>query len=147
MDELQQRIIKDHEAAEILRLRAGFDSCGCQDCQTFYKTLDLSIYGDRVLTMGGVTCIVAGRAGADKWVEYHQDDTGSPTSKATSKRSTADRVVLSQPDSQIIPTASDKTPNNEVKHGGGRPRLDAGYSKRTEYRRQKEQQAIMTLAE
>ena len=48
----------NHTTAELLRLESGMPGCGCDECQRFYKTLDLSVYGDRVKRMYGVVYIV-----------------------------------------------------------------------------------------
>jgi hypothetical protein len=61
-----------HCKAELLRLRAGYDGCGCDLCQGFYTILDLSKYGDRVKHNEGIISIVAGKTGADLWDEYHK---------------------------------------------------------------------------
>lgn len=76
------RIINQgHTQAELLRLRAGFDGCGCADCQELYATLDLDMYGARVKRRSGFISIVAGITGADLWEKHHQDDTGQPVSQ------------------------------------------------------------------
>jgi hypothetical protein len=65
-------IKKTHKEAEIERLRAGFEGCGCADCQELYPELELGRFGDRVKKNGGTIVIVAGKAGADLWSQYHQ---------------------------------------------------------------------------
>lgn len=65
---------QEHIRAELLRLRAGYDGCGCADCQQFYTTLDLAKYGDRVKHSAGIISIEAGKAGADLWDEYHKPE-------------------------------------------------------------------------
>jgi hypothetical protein len=137
----------DHQTAELERLAAGYDGCGCADCQTFYKTLDLEKYGKRVVRFQDTINITAGPAGADKWPQYHQKAGGTPEPTPPVKRASLKQGVLSQPVKEIIPTASAKTTSIEqtraTKHGGGRPRIDRGYSKRTEYRRKAEQGVLV----
>jgi len=146
MDELQERIQKDHQEAEILRLRAGYDGCGCADCQEFYKTLDLSVYKDRVLTMAGVTCIVAGRAGADKWKEYHQnEDNNRATARHETLRNGVDNVTKIKDGESPLSNMPDNFVTTE-KRGKGRPKKAGEVSRMTAWRRQKEQQAEMFTA-
>lgn len=76
--ELKMLILEEHHQAEMLRLRAGFDGCGCADCQTLYATLDLEKYGKRVIRVGGFIGITEGRAGADLWNKYHPAEHWSP---------------------------------------------------------------------
>jgi hypothetical protein len=45
---LVENIKQAHRQAELQRLNAGWQGCGCSDCQTLYKELDLSKYGNRV---------------------------------------------------------------------------------------------------
>jgi hypothetical protein len=61
----KQLMIEEHRRAELLRIRKGQDGCGCKDCQEFYKTLDLSVYGARVVNIGNGTIVSAGTTGAD----------------------------------------------------------------------------------
>ena len=72
--DLKVLIRKEHRRAELLRLRAGYDGCGCADCQTFYARLDLSKFGDRVKHYGDCILIEAGKAGADLRDEYHKPE-------------------------------------------------------------------------
>lgn len=65
---------QEHIRAELLRLRAGYDGCGCGDCQQFYTTLDLEKYGDRVKHNAGIISIEADKTGADLWDEYHKPE-------------------------------------------------------------------------
>lgn len=65
---------EEHKCAELLRLEAGQDSCGCSMCQELYATIDLSRYGRRVKHQGDVVYItgsishdgVAGTADLDR---------------------------------------------------------------------------------
>lgn len=50
-----------HTDTEKLRLDTGLENCGCPECQSFYKTLDLSKYRGRVKTYGDVIIITAKR--------------------------------------------------------------------------------------
>lgn len=63
-------IKKEHWDTELLRLRQGQDGCGCVLCQEFYKTIDLSVYGDRVKRYGGTVIITSGKTGADLYEEF-----------------------------------------------------------------------------
>jgi len=72
--DLKAQIQQAHFEAELERLRAGYDGCGCADCQELYKTLDLSVYGDRVKDYAGTILVVAGKTGADLWEKYNQPD-------------------------------------------------------------------------
>ena len=45
-------IKEEHQHAELARLNAGMEGCGCADCREFYKTIDLTRYGSRVKTFG-----------------------------------------------------------------------------------------------
>jgi hypothetical protein len=49
-----------HREAELLRLNSGEEGCGCADCQEYYKTLDLSVYGPRVKLYNGMVFIFDG---------------------------------------------------------------------------------------
>jgi hypothetical protein len=42
-----------HIEGERARLLAGDEGCGCNLCQTFYKSIDLTVYGDRVKNYEG----------------------------------------------------------------------------------------------
>lgn len=55
--ELKELIKMEHRRAELQRLDDGFDGCGCQDCQAFYRELDLSKYGNRVSYFGDIVLI------------------------------------------------------------------------------------------
>ena len=57
---------KEHQHAELLRLKAGQEGCGCSDCQKFYQILDLSQFGDRVKHYGSTVMVLSGSTGADK---------------------------------------------------------------------------------
>ncbi|MBI4188044.1 MAG: hypothetical protein HY529_02445 [Chloroflexi bacterium] len=72
--DLKSLIKAEHHHAELERLRAGYDGCGCADCQQLYETLDLGKYGKRVVKEAGIIIITAGRAGADLWAEYNKPD-------------------------------------------------------------------------
>lgn len=72
--DLKALIHTEHLNAELERLRAGYDGCGCSDCQEFYKTLDLKKYGKRVIHKDEHIIIVEGKAGADLWDKYHLPD-------------------------------------------------------------------------
>lgn len=74
MSELDALILQEHRRAELERLRAGFDGCGCSDCQNYYKTLDLEKYGARVIRVAGIVVIKAGQTGADLWEKYNPPD-------------------------------------------------------------------------
>lgn len=67
-------IRKEHFRAELIRLRAGYDGCGCPLCQELYTKLDLKKYGDRVKHYDGAIVINAGKTGADLWDDYHKPD-------------------------------------------------------------------------
>lgn len=57
---------RDHQDAELQRLRMGQEGCGCNPtCQDFYKTINLTPFGDRVKTFDGMIFIAAGATGAD----------------------------------------------------------------------------------
>lgn len=66
--DLAQYVHTEHERAELLRLLAGQDGCGCRDCQPLYLRMggDLAaVFKDRVKVYGSVTFVVAGSAGAE----------------------------------------------------------------------------------
>ena len=46
--DIKELIKEEHHRAELQRLNDGWGGCGCQECQQFYKEIDLSIYGSRV---------------------------------------------------------------------------------------------------
>lgn len=69
-DEMMQ---KAHRQAELERLRAGFEGCGCSDCQEYYRELDLTVYGERVKRVADIITIIEGKTGADNWQQYHND--------------------------------------------------------------------------
>lgn len=78
MSILTEQIKQEHTRAELERLSAGYDGCGCADCQALYATLDLAKYGNRVIRMAGSVTITAGRAGANLWDKYHNPDYWEP---------------------------------------------------------------------
>lgn len=67
---MEGEMTAEHHIAELLRLRAGYEGCGCVDCQEYYGELDLTKYGERVKWYGNVIIINNGRAGADLWDKY-----------------------------------------------------------------------------
>lgn len=73
----RQLIRQSHYEAELERLRAGYEGCSCAMCQEFYHELDLAKYGERVKRLGDTVVILAGKDGADKWTQYHQEDSWS----------------------------------------------------------------------
>jgi len=46
--DLDSEVTNEHNRAELQRLDGGWSGCGCTDCQKFYKTIDLAVYGNRV---------------------------------------------------------------------------------------------------
>ena len=62
VETFSDQIKVDHSIAELERLDAGMDGCGCQDCQDFYKTINLNVYGDRVRYFHDTIIITAGAA-------------------------------------------------------------------------------------
>lgn len=133
-------IRQEHRHSELERLRAGYDGCGCSECQKFYKTIDLEKYGKRVLRFAGIITIIAGRAGADLWDKYHPPDPPA----ALFCPSDDEEAVTKPPAGVIIPpTENPDTKEGEVllqKNRGGRPRKPDGetVSRMTQWRRQQE---------
>lgn len=64
----------EHRRAEIERLEAGYDGCGCTECQVLYGEIDMSQYAERVIKAAGIITVIAGRTGAGKWAQYHQGE-------------------------------------------------------------------------
>ncbi len=127
---------EQHPAAELERLRAGFDGCGCSECQEYYKTIDLSNYGKRVIHLGSIITITDGRAGADLWDKYHIPD---PPPFTTEKPPDAQEVVSKPSAGGILPPLDIQAQNIEtIKRPVGRPRKDEGGSRATRWRRKKE---------
>ncbi len=143
---------KTHWQAEELRLRMGFDGCGCETCQEYYQKADLTRFGNRVREFRGMIIITAGDTGADLSASKN-----NPTEKeknATKKRKKRDKVVLdtnfthseqpllasnnvSKIKSVELPAPNFDTP----KKGPGRPRKPEGKGSRTTlYRQRKRQQ-------
>ena len=93
---------KEHQHAELLRLKAGQEGCGCSDCQKFYQTLDLSQFGDRVKHYGNTVMVLAGTTGAGKqrneisegWhlTEKYGDVFVSPSGKVWSVKQIGDKL-------------------------------------------------------
>lgn len=71
---LKALIEDEHHRAEQERLLAGYEGCGCASCQEFYKTINLSVYGDRVKRYADIIVILAGKTGATKWDQYHPEE-------------------------------------------------------------------------
>jgi len=59
---IKEWIAEEHQRAELERLDTGWEGCGCRDCQEFYKTLDLSRYGNRVVRTGDMTMVLEDKA-------------------------------------------------------------------------------------
>ena len=54
---LAELIRQEHERAELGRLESGMEGCGCQHCQEFYKTIDMTRYGSRVHKFGDIVLV------------------------------------------------------------------------------------------
>lgn len=164
--DLKTWVSDEHRRAELERLRAGYDGCGCTDCQELYATLDLKKYGNRVLSGGGITTITAGRAGADLWEPYNTRDYWTPEgvfifggkkdandeslriiclrdvvepSLYGSESSYSKQNVVSKiPDKGIIPTDNIQAGKTGIMKQRGRPRKTGVISRVTAWRREKE---------
>ncbi len=69
--DIKADILSEHHRAELERLAAGFEGCGCLAvCQPFYQTLSLAQYGKRVFSHKGTVVITAGRTGATEYGKY-----------------------------------------------------------------------------
>jgi len=113
----------EHRQAELERLRAGYDGCGCSECQEIYKTIDPEKYGKRVICSAGVINITAGRAGADLWEKYHLPD--PPTTVVSP--SVSPEGVTKIPTRLIIPPTDIQAQNNvTTKRLRGRPKKPDG---------------------
>jgi hypothetical protein len=143
MDETKERTNRDHQTAELKRLRAGYDGCSCQDCQEFYKTLDLSLYGDRVIRLADVICIVAGRIGAESWREYHQGTEGGVVSATRAKAGDENNVVSKIKADEIHQPRPSVNFDTCEKRGRGRPRKTGEISRMTVWRREQEKQGVL----
>lgn len=148
--DLKTWVSDEHRQAELERLRAGYDGCGCVDCQVLYDTLDLKKYGNRVLCEGSITAITAGRAGADLWETYNTRDYWTPEGifvlggkaepsldgieGSCSKQDDVSKI----PDKGIIPTDSIQEGKTGIMKQRGRPRKTGVISRVTAWRREKE---------
>ena len=66
--DLKALIREEHHRAELQRLDEGQAGCGCDLCQQFYKTLDLTRYGSRVTYYGDLVFIdEKKRQDTDRW--------------------------------------------------------------------------------
>lgn len=153
--DLKVNIKQTHREAEIMRLRAGYDGCGCSECQELYREIDLTKYGKRVIRAGDIVVIVAGRVGADLWDQYHQQERwagngfimgstlwtvtpaggicGGPVAETPQDTppgpQDAPEVVTKLPAKGITPAENPQTQNGDsfdTKHPGGRPRKKDG---------------------
>lgn len=163
--DIDQLIRKEHYWAELLRHRAGLPGCGCSDCQSLYKKLDLSKYGKRVIEQDGIFTITEGKTGADLYDEYHKPDywkgniffTGgkkygvtpnggtvvvggvTETSQDTGHAGGEGREVVSKiPAKEIIPAENIQPQDNGIMKQRGRPRKTGEVSRVTAWRREKE---------
>lgn len=69
---LKKLIILEHRRAELRRLDSGQAGCGCQDCQSLYREIDLGKYGSRLKHHGELIYIDASPGGAepaDYWTD------------------------------------------------------------------------------
>jgi hypothetical protein len=140
-------ILSNHQQTELERLRAGYDGCGCLECQELYNTIDLSVYGDRIINTAESICVIAGRTGADKWREYHKNGDKEGRSELSVKTHNQKFMVSKIVSDEISVTPPKTSPNTDiglwlppVKGGRGRPRLESGGSRMTQYRRRKQEQ-------
>lgn len=127
---------EEHKAAEILRLRAGYDGCACAWCQETYRSIDLSMYGDRVLKTSDTVSIAAGRKGADLWDLYHPPDPTIP--RETTPEPQGHVSKLPDPTEPLEEPEPDIKPPVVLKHPGGRPRKEDGFGRVTDWRRRQE---------
>jgi hypothetical protein len=147
MDELAGLTEINHHQAELERLKAGYDGCGCLDCQKLYKTLDLYVFGDRVIKIENVICVVAGRQGSEKWKQYHQEPNGEtvlkPSKTSGSGRNNGAKVQtreLHHPELSACTFAPHKKTF-------GRPRKTGQVSRWAELRRRQRDEKQLSLAE
>lgn len=78
---LKEQILQEHQRAELQRLNDGWAGCGCADCQDFYKSIELTNYGERVQHTADIITInedsrKLNQANAIHWsdcgmIEYH----------------------------------------------------------------------------
>ena len=139
--DLKALIKQEHQRAEVERLRAGFDGCGCAICQELYKTLDLSAYGDRVNKSGDLINIVAGKDGADLWISHHPPDF-LPSGRKSDVSKIPHSTVTPNP---IFDTPSCVDDKGTTGRQRGRPRKGDGekLSRMTVWRREKETQGVL----
>jgi hypothetical protein len=63
--DLKALIHEEHNRAELQRLRMGLEGYGYVECQELYRTLGLSVYGNRVIQYSDLIFVQAGKDGAD----------------------------------------------------------------------------------
>lgn len=132
--DLKALIRAEHRRAELERLRAGYEGCGCAGCQDFYPTINLWVYGDRVKRYAGVISIVEGRPGADFWEKYHRE----LRQDAANMGKTGGEVVSKIPDKDILPTGDIQAQDNGIMKHRGRPQKSGEVSRTTAWRRRKD---------
>lgn len=146
--DLKAEIKKEHLQAELLRLRAGYDGCGCADCQGLYQVIDLKKYGARVKRYFDTIIIMSGQTGADLWEQYHPPEPGGDDVLSDYLGGQAAQQAVSKlPANGLLPPGDNSgvNPPAVMKHPGGRPRKSGEVSRVTAWRREKEKQLELEL--
>lgn len=138
LTDLRAWINEEHHLAELERLRAGYDGCGCIDCQELYKTLDLSRYGSRVASYGDFILIAAGKTCADLWEKYHLE---KPYQNGIETIPEEQKGVAKIVDKGILPLIDTQAEGNGfMQHSKkrGRPTKSGLVHRTTKWRREKQ---------
>ena len=139
MSILRDEIRKEHNRAELERLRAGFEGCGCTECQELYATLNLSWYGERVKKDGNIISISAGKSGADLWDKYHTETPPDSGEGFPKTRNGVSKITSKE----IIPDKDIQAQETGIMKQRGRPRKQGEFSRVTRWRRAKELQGLL----
>ncbi len=148
--DLKALISQEHRRAELERLDAGWDGCGCADCQAFYSEIDLEKYGGRVIDTGGTIVVKAARTGvaqtgvwgcADPVDNIPGDDVLSPSIITQDGDSGVSKIK----DDTFIDPPSDQAQESGIMKQRGRPRKFGQVSRTTAWRREKEKAVQGTL--
>jgi hypothetical protein len=137
-------VLTAHREAELLRLRHGYEGCGCPDCQDYYAELDLSIFGARVKRYGDVVIVTAGITGADlcRPDDNEVEDTCRDAGQAKPGGNSYVSKIISGGNHTVAVKSIYETP----KKRRGRPRKTGeDVSRATKYRRRAEQLALPGL--
>jgi hypothetical protein len=125
---------QEHCRAELERLNAGFEGCGCAECQALYQKIDLEKYEARVIRAAGVITIVAGKAGAENWEKHHQEEPPDGSDSPLHRRKAVSKILAGK---ELPPEDAQIQDTGIMKHRG-RPRKEGEISRTTAWRRRKE---------